>query len=196
MGVMLSGSIDRIIANLDSLPSLDFGNNSHSLVSSAEHSTSNIRNEQPEIMSNLSKGLCFATVSTSSILDEDSDLINDTVPVTNSQGTTLNVTYDIFTEKGKLKKAELSRATEAMLDEHCLDFLDCEKVYITEEETETNKKLVKYVLDNTERDEEGRLSMPLMWNHKISHLLGKNFNLSKMILKSNLSRLKNKPDQI
>ena len=38
--------------------------------------------------------------------------------------------------------------------------------------------------------------MPLMWNHKISHLLGKNFNLSKLTLKSNLSWFKNKPDQL
>ena len=35
-----------------------------------------------------------------------------------------------------------------------------------------------------------------MWIHKISHLLGKNFNLSRTILKPNLSRLKNKPEQV
>ena len=195
LGVMLSGSIDRIISNLDALPRLSPKDNFHTLLSSLDHGSSPMVDEEDEI-SPFSKGLYLRTVSASILADEDSDLIKSKVPLNEMQGTTLNVAYDILNEKGKLKKAELNKATEEMLEEHCLDFLDCDRVTITEDETETNKKLVKYVLDNTERDDDGRLIMPLMWNHKISHLLGKNFNLSRMILKSNLSKLKNKSEQV
>ncbi|XP_068229545.1 uncharacterized protein [Palaemon carinicauda] len=83
-----------------------------------------------------------------------------------------------------------------MLEKQCIECLDYEKSQLSDDDTETNKKLVKYVLDNTERDEEGRSVMPLMWNNKISHLLGKNFNLSRMIKRSNLTRIKNKPEHL
>ena len=40
------------------------------------------------------------------------------------------------------------------------------------------------------RGEEGRIVVPLLWNGKVPHFLAKNQNLSKMILKSNLKKLK------
>ena len=58
-----------------------------------------------------------------------------------------------------------------------------------ESETETNKKIVEYVLDNTETDMDGNLIMPLTWNDRNSHLLGKNYYLSLNILKSTLKKL-------
>ena len=146
---MLSVSIEKIISNLDSLPNLNPRNNSHTLFSSLDHGSSPMVDEETEIRS-FSKGLYLRTMPASILTDEDSDLINSKVPLNNMHGTTLNVTYDILNEKGKLKKAELNKATEEMLEEQCLEILDCERATITEDETETNKKLVKYVLDNTE----------------------------------------------
>mgnify|MGYP000654560869 CR=1 FL=1 len=49
---------------------------------------------------------------------------------------------------------------------------------------ELNDKLVNFTLDNITRNDEGRFTVPLLWNSKVSHLLGKNVNLSKAILKS------------
>ena len=57
------------------------------------------------------------------------------------------------------------------------------------ESTEHNKKLVRYLLNNTQRIEKARLVMSLLWNGSVSHLLGKNTNLAKQILKSNLKKL-------
>ena len=52
-----------------------------------------------------------------------------------------------------------------------------------------NKKVVEYVLSNTERTNEGRLIMPLPWNPQSQHLLGHNYSLSKKIILSNLKKL-------
>jgi len=63
-------------------------------------------------------------------------------------------------------------------------------------ESETNTKLIEYVLQNTDRDDNGRLIMPLTWNCKNSHLLGKNYNLSLKILNSTFQKLKNDPKKL
>ena len=57
--------------------------------------------------------------------------------------------------------------------------------------TETNKKLIKYVLDNFKRLPDGRLELPLLWRPEVSHLLGKNKELATSVLKSSLKKLKN-----
>ena len=63
-----------------------------------------------------------------------------------------------------------------MIEESCLAFSDYDKVFfMAEDETEVNKKLVKYTVDNTEQDKEGRLVMLLMWNNRISNFLCKYF---------------------
>ena len=58
-----------------------------------------------------------------------------------------------------------------------------------------NEKIANYILDNTSRNEEGRLIMPLPWNSSNKHRLGTNYNLSKKILLSNKHKLEKK-DQI
>lgn len=63
-------------------------------------------------------------------------------------------------------------------------------------ETETNLKLIDFVLNNTERDSEGRLVMPITWNNKNSHLLGQNYNLSRSILFSTIKKLKQDPTKL
>ena len=57
------------------------------------------------------------------------------------------------------------------------------------DESQTNIKLVDYILQNSSRDTEGRLVMPLSWNERNSHLLSRNFNLSKQILNSSYKKL-------
>ncbi|XP_068215919.1 uncharacterized protein [Palaemon carinicauda] len=198
VGVMLTGNINRMMKNLDYLPNINIGNSSHTTVSTqgdtlCMEGEAAQTNRQLQFLDRHS----FLAVSQSELRDDDVDLISNRSPASiKVQEANTNSTYAIFNKKGKLKQSELIKATEEMLEKQCIEYLDYEKSQLSEDDKETNKKLVKYVLDSTERDEEGRLVMPLMWNNKISHLLGKNFNLSRMILKSNLTRMKNKPEHL
>ncbi|XP_068203563.1 uncharacterized protein [Palaemon carinicauda] len=198
VGVMLTGNINRMMKNLVYLPNINIGNSSHTAVCTqgdtlCMEGEAAQTNRQLQFLDRHS----FLAVSQSELRDDDVDLISNRSPASiKVQEANTNSTYAIFNKKGKLKQSELIKATEEMLEKQCIEYLDYEKSQLSEDDTETNKKLVKYVLDSTERDEEGRLVMPLMWNNKISHLLGKNFNLSRMILKSNLTRMKNKPEHL
>ena len=69
------------------------------------------------------------------------------------------------------------------LDEKCGDILNKEN-FSDENIPELDRELIEYLIENTERDEEGRLIMPLLWNDKVKHLLPTNLNLAKNILKS------------
>ena len=75
------------------------------------------------------------------------------------------------------------------------DLLSCGDV-VEDESNLTNDQLTEYVLQVTERDENGRLVMPLLWNNKIAHLLGTNYKLAKSILHSNLNKLKQNSDKL
>ncbi|XP_066941404.1 uncharacterized protein [Macrobrachium rosenbergii] len=46
------------------------------------------------------------------------------------------------------------------------------------------------------KESDGHIIVPLLWNGQVSHLLSKNENLSKVILRSNLKRLKRHPDRL
>ena len=56
--------------------------------------------------------------------------------------------------------------------------------------------LASNILDSVVRDKDGRLIVPIMWNRSNSHLLGRNFNLCRKLLESNLIKLKRRPDRI
>ena len=58
-----------------------------------------------------------------------------------------------------------------------------------ERDTEINKELAEYVLNNIERDSSGRLIVPCLWNSNVEHLLPKNYYLAKNILDSTKSKL-------
>ena len=62
--------------------------------------------------------------------------------------------------------------------------------------SELNKELIAFSLENCSRSEDGRLKFPLLWNDKLSHLLGKNFHLAKSILNSNLKKYKNQEHKL
>ncbi|KAA0185479.1 hypothetical protein HAZT_HAZT004531 [Hyalella azteca] len=59
-----------------------------------------------------------------------------------------------------------------------------------ESDVETDKLLVQFVQTRTERDESGRLIMPLLWNDRSSALLSNNYELAKCVLKSNFKRFR------
>ena len=61
---------------------------------------------------------------------------------------------------------------------------------------EINLKLVNYILQNTTRDTDGRLVMPLAWNDRNYHLLSNNFQLCKQILSSTHKKLQKDPTKL
>ena len=45
--------------------------------------------------------------------------------------------------------------------------------------SETDNEVMNFILTNIKRKQNGRLEIPLPWNSKNAHLLGKNHNISK-----------------
>ncbi|XP_066981068.1 uncharacterized protein [Macrobrachium rosenbergii] len=97
--------------------------------------------------------------------------------------------FAILNEKGMIEESELRRATDEMLRsvyEKSICEPDHEDGNLV---SDCNGNLIKFTLDNARRNEEGRLEMPLLWNEKSCHLLGRNFDLAKAVLRSNTRKL-------
>ena len=86
--------------------------------------------------------------------------------------------------------------SDEVLDEACRQLLNEDQTPTESRESETNKRLISYVLDNTDRDNSGRLIMPIMWNARNCHLLAHNYNLARNILMSNLKKLTKNSDHL
>ena len=109
----------------------------------------------------------------------------------------------VIDNHGKLIISNLDHATNDILSRESCPLLEhkCNQVLNYEQcfdgnESKQNKEVVEYVLENTERDLDGRLVMPLIWNSKVCHLLGQNFNLAKQILNANLRKLKKDQERL
>ena len=85
-----------------------------------------------------------------------------------------------------LQDCDLKGKLDGVLDEACLPILDTQ--------TETNSKVIDYVLDNSKRSTSGRLIMPLSWNNKNFHLLSQNYKLAMSVLNSNHKKLSKTPN--
>ncbi len=180
IGILLKGNLKRMIENIDALPNVNsFKVNSLSIQADSQNKTESNYN--------------------------DSIINNNVVRESKNAEYSLNelkigANLAVMTEQGEIIESELQRVTEAILsadkanlEKHCSEILHYDKDVVSEVNVETNDSLVRFVLDNTTQNEDGRLIMPLTWNGKVSHLLGKNYFLSKQILKSNLKKLsKNK----
>ena len=57
--------------------------------------------------------------------------------------------------------------------------------------SELDHSLFDHVVDSIERDEEGRLIAPALWDADVEHLLAKNFKLARSILMSTINKLRN-----
>ena len=104
-------------------------------------------------------------------------------------------TITALNSAGEINEHELQKATAEMLERTCSEYLS--KDYLRDEATsEQNQKLIDFALQNTSRLDDGRLQMPLLWNSEVQHLLGKNYNLSLKVLKSNLKKLSKNPENL
>ncbi|XP_047741512.1 uncharacterized protein LOC125179522, partial [Hyalella azteca] len=88
----------------------------------------------------------------------------------------------------------LDRATEDILRAEVFNTLSYEDGRYEEQTVEQDQEHTEFLLRNCKRNAEGRLEMPLLWNNDVSHLLGKNRSLSKQILNSNLKKLQKRTD--
>ena len=105
----------------------------------------------------------------------------------NSQHIAIDVNYSVLDENKTVIYSELEKATKEILNEECSKLLQYDDFEYNENSVNSDDKLVKFVLDSATRNKEGRLILPLLWNNA-SHLLGKNQNLAKQILKSNFRK--------
>ena len=87
---------------------------------------------------------------------------------------------------------ELSNLDILLSKTLCLD----EDIREEGDESETNMEIVDYILQNTSRDNDGRLIMPLSWNTKNCHMLSRNYNLCNQILNSTYKKLQKDDDKL
>lgn len=189
IGVIFTGSIARMTLNLKDIPRNTFSAAANCDVdANCDSSTNcdvntNCDPEQITLNQNNSDNSSFSgrrdslTSRDNSILHRDLNSPNNAVDESFSY-------IDEFANSQEFEKsiADLSEPLDVLTDKRQEQW-----------ETETNLKLIDFVLNNTERDSDGRLIMPITWNNKNSHLLGKNFNLSRNILFSTLKKLKHDP---
>ncbi|XP_068245280.1 uncharacterized protein [Palaemon carinicauda] len=164
-GVMLLGNVDTMLKNLYCLPDLNAVETSITCKSD---------NAQLDVGSLDSIGLGLGKFNDESILEHEEMVVE--------------ANFLVLNENGGINEQALQRATEQMLEYDCKRILNYDKEE-NETSVELNNSLVRYALNNATVNEDGRISMPLLWNSKVSHLLGKNYKLAEAVLKSNLKKL-------
>ena len=172
LGVLLTGDVDQVLKDLHSLPFLT--NSSTNFASAAIESQNNY------VTSGLYNCCSRTDVNSDIEFGENGSCVK----------------FNIMEDDGKINRNVLQKATSNILEESCRDILNIEKLQVDDLSTEQNNDLVKFCLDNVEINDENRIQMPLMWNSKSQHMLGKNKNLALAILKSNLKKLQKNPDHL
>ncbi|XP_068243395.1 uncharacterized protein [Palaemon carinicauda] len=173
-GILLSGSIDLMIKNIDNLADKRVPT---SAVSNPFECSSAIHIQSNSFLLN-SKVDIFAY-----------DDINTNFEV--------NCSFSVINERGMLMEKPLQQATDQLLESECNYYLNYDQNFYNDESIELNNQLVEFTIKTLRRREsDGRIIVPLLWNGKVSHLLSKNENLSKLILRSNLKRLKRHPERL
>ena len=100
--------------------------------------------------------------------------------------------YTVCDSEGQLIEREIMRATDNILIQEYRMY-NSESVADHEGSRELNKKLISYIIDNTTQELDGRLTMPLLWNPRVSDKLSQNQYLAFSILQSLKHKSKNKP---
>ncbi len=173
LGVMLIGNIKGILDNLNYIShNNDISQTLCSVVEEAGSSEENIS----------CQNLAFSMTSCTNSSTGSDEFLEAAV------------NFCVLNESGNVDETELNKATSQILNQRCCNYVDNNDVFPDENSIEINDKLVKFALQHTTRDDTGRLTMPLLWNGKVAHLLGKNENLARQILKANKKKLLKKPD--
>ena len=94
-----------------------------------------------------------------------------------------------------LDTLSFDKCSEQVLEDTCSHHLNKE-VDISENTSELNEKLVRYLLDSSTRADDGRMIIPLLWNVNVKHLLAQNFNLAKKVLYSSGKKILNDHEKL
>ena len=97
--------------------------------------------------------------------------------------------------EGYVSDTLIQKAGDAILNSFCTKYLHNETIK-DESEVALNERLTEFVLNNVKQEADGRLQMPILWNSSASHCLGRNFNLAKQVLMSNLKKLRKHPEYL
>ena len=179
LGIMILGDMNKLSSNLPFLPGLHH--------SSTEVHSAVLQNLD---VTNIVNYLCLS--DSSNVLARERENFEE-VRSTEVETVVNSIILDV---NGKVDEAELRKATEQMLESESKFFTHYDTVEEHCTSTETNQRLVEYALGATQRNDQGRLVMPLLWNSKVAHLLGGNKELTIAILNSNLKKLKRKPNHL
>ncbi|XP_068243236.1 uncharacterized protein [Palaemon carinicauda] len=165
VGIMLTGNIEALLANFRGTD----GGLGACLSVSKEANCSNIH-----------------VYSNSFFLSNNVDILEENC----LSGFTTNTFFSVLNDKGDILEGQLQRATDQILESECKYFLNYDQTNYCETNTDLDEKLTEFTLKQISRRSDGRIEVPLSWNTKVSHLLSKNEVLSKLILKSNLKKLR------
>ena len=178
-GVMLVGNIRNLI---DNLPHLPFASNM-------------VYNMNPSTSAPLHSS---TNVTTHSFLCSDFIVpsLDNEIRDIDYEGLNTDCNFSVLSNKGKLIESKLQKATEQILETECRKFINYDETVYEDETMQLNTNLIDFTLKNISRDNDGRVRVPLLWNGKVSHLLSKNETLAKVILKSNMKKLKNNHDYL
>ena len=163
IGILLQGNLNLLLTNMSSLPTVDALSCPGSLTGGG---VERLSWSSKYDLSDARRFVCP---------DGSGDAV----------GTVNNV---VVCDTGDIDPELLDSAVDEILNLKCSKLLNYDSLF-DEKNIETNEELVKFALDNTVRWEDGRLQMPLLWNSKVAHFLGTNYNLSYKILHSNLKKL-------
>ena len=103
--------------------------------------------------------------------------------------------YSVSDSEGHLIEREVMRATDNILAQEYRIYNN-ESFAVDENSRELNNKLTSYILHNTTQETDGRLTMPLLWNPRVSDKLSQNQHLALNILQSLKNKHKNKPEYL
>jgi len=88
---------------------------------------------------------------------------------------------------------KIEHATEDALNSIFNNVLNCD---VNCDECDANDSLVEFVINNSRRDDQGRLVMPALWNPELIHLLPNNYKLAHNILNSLFKKFNRCPSKL
>ena len=97
---------------------------------------------------------------------------------------------------GFIENSVLDNAVDEMINMHRARNMEYDNETYIDDRKECNDLAIKFVLDNTRQLQDGRLEMPLIWDDKVAHLLGRNYKLSRSVLRTNLRRLQQNEEHL
>ena len=170
-GILLSGKLDLVLANLRSVSS-----------NICNTPSVNTPSDKAGPLQVNSSSFFLSTVHSST----DDDFLDIYT----------NCNFSLSIDKHKVIEKQLQLATNDILDAECRQFLNYDNHDYSDKVSVVNQELTNYTLQKICRNADGRIVVPLLWNGKVSNFLSKNEHLAKAVLKANFNRYKKQPGNL